>query len=172
MKYLTAYRMCPDDHPLLVERLRKMYIEALSFLETHKLHPNTEEEQQAWWAALDHTSTVVHLYSPVERPWEIVGFSMVTDRGNFCTPMFALARHMRGQGLGQEIIEHYLAVANGKPLHGEQLVSNGAICHLNARLGWKVKREQDGVQYLYHPNGTDWPQSAYDEIVRYHEEER
>jgi len=170
MKKLTAYRLTPTDHPMLIERLRKLYVEALSHLATRKLHANTEVEQQAWFNNLDHAAVALHLYSPVERPWEIVGFSQVTDRGNFCTPMFALARHMRGQGLGEEIILHYLKLANGKPLHGEQLVANGAICHLNERLGWQIKREENGVQYLYHPNGTDWPQAAYDEIVRYHEE--
>lgn len=172
MKNLTAYRMKPTDHPMLVERLRKLYVEALSHLATKRLPTRTELEQQLWFSDLDHEATTIHLYSPVGRPWEIVGFSMVTDRGTFCTPMFSLTFHMRGQGLGEEIIQHYLAIANGKPLHGEQLVANGAICHLNEKLGWKVKHDAEGVQYLYHPNGTDYPQSAYDEIVRYHEENR
>jgi hypothetical protein len=169
MRKLIAYRLLADAHPALIERLRVLYNTAIPFLATHRIETQTCESQQAWWRNLDHTKVMVHLYSPVEFPWEIVAFSQVTDRGTYCTPMFALSNLWWGKGYGEEIIEHYLFVASGKPLHGEQLTSNGAICHLNKRLGWKIISERDGMQTLVHPNNRQ--QDIYDEIIRYDEED-
>jgi RimJ/RimL family protein N-acetyltransferase len=128
----------------------------------------TAEQQQAWWRNIDHKRVQVHLYSPIEQPWEIVAFSMVTDRGDFCTPMFAVSNTWWGKGYGEEIIRHYLALAEGKPLRGEQLTLNPAIQHLNKKLGWLIVAERDGTQFLVHPNGRQ--QEIYDEIIRYNEE--
>lgn len=156
-----------DTHPLFIEKLRVLYNSMIPFLATHPIKSNGVAEQQMWWKTLDHSKVTVHLYSPVDSPWEIAAFSMVTDRGAYCTPMFAIDREHWGKGYGDEIIHHYLRIANGKPLFGEQLVSNGAIRHLNARAGWQILGERNGVQSLYHPNRQ---QEIYDEIVRYSEE--
>lgn len=166
MVKLIAYRMPPDAHPALVERMRELYIASLQFF-TKPLSPPTKEEQQVWWASLDHSKVIVHLYSPVEQPWEIVAFSMLTDRGQYYTPLFAISDSWWHKGYGEDIIRHYLALASPKPLHGEELADNGAIVHLNEKAGWRVVAERNGVHYLYHPN--DKQQEAYDEIVRYHE---
>lgn len=167
MSKLIACRLLPGSHPHLVVLLGEMYNGALDQLSTKPLRRNTPEEQLAWWAALPQ-EVVVHLYSPVEEPWRIVAFSMVRDRGTFCTPMFAVVPGEHGKGYGAEIIRHYLSVAWPKPLVGSQLVSNGAIRHLNNRYGWEVTEVRDGVEYLFHPSGRDYPQSTYDEIIRYH----
>jgi GNAT superfamily N-acetyltransferase len=173
VKRLIAKRLPATASQGEVEILRELYIGAIEQLSTRPLHRNTTEEQWAWWDGLDHSKVTVHFYSTVDEPWRIIAFSMVTDRGSFCTPMFAIAKVAWGRGYGQEIIEHYLEVASPKPLYGSQLVSNGAICHLNRKNGWMVLREVDGVQMLFHPNGDSHagqthPQEAYDEIVRYH----
>jgi GNAT superfamily N-acetyltransferase len=166
---LIPHRLASDGHPHLIEQVRVLYNSTLFFLATHPISPQSKEGQQAWWKDLDHSRVVVHLYSPVESPWDIVAFSMVTDRGLYFTPMFAISNNYWGKGYGQEIIEHYLALAAGKPLRGEQLVSNGAICHLNARYGWNIVGERDGTQFLIHPNNVDRQQEVYDEMVRYWE---
>lgn len=165
---LKAYRLTPDAHPYLIERLRTLYNSAIQFLATHPIELRSREAQAAWWNSTDHDKVTVHLYSPVDNPWEIAAFSMVTDRGSFVTPMFAIAKNYWGKGYGEEIILHYLALAGGKPLRGEQLISNGAICHLNEKLGWQVLMEKEGTQFLFHPNIRQ--QEVYDEIVRYNDE--
>ena len=178
MKKLIAHRLTRDSHPALIEELRLIYNENIGDLATHPLQWLAPEVQQEWWKNLDHPNVVVHLYSPVETPWVIVAFSKVTFRlGGYATPQFAIAKGYWGRGWGSEIIAHYLQVAN-RPLYGEQLVANAAICHLNKRFGWRIIETEAGVDYLYHP-GVSTPEQAdmfnrqqeiYDEIIRYHEE--
>jgi len=166
---LTTYEMRSSDHPILVEALRVLYIEALAELATKPLVANTPEQQLAWWQGVNHMKSFFWLLFEPERPWDPVGFVKLTrhDAGYY-TPMFALAKRVHGKGYGREVIQFYLDKAKGLPLWGAQLVSNAAICHLNQEAGWIVKHEQDGVQHLFHPNHDNYPQRAYDEIVRYH----
>lgn len=168
MKDLIATRLTQDSHPALIERMRVLFNANIDSLATKPLSLQTSRSQYDWWRSLDHTKVTFHIYSPKEWPWEIVAFSMVTDRGDYCSPMFAISNLWWGRGYGEQIIQHYLLVADEKPLQGEQLASNGAICHLNEKLGWLVVREENGVQYLRHPNNRQ--QEIYDEIIRYQEE--
>ena len=169
---LHAYRLWQDSHPALIEQLRLLYIESLAELATHPIPENTPEQQQAWWQALDHTKERVWLMSTQDRPWDIIGFVKLRQHEDHVSPMFALAKRAHGQGLGEEMIRFYLErVPKNTPLRGEQLVSNGAIRHLNQKAGWIIVTERSGVETLYHPNRRDdYPQRAYDEIVRYHED--
>lgn len=189
---LIGYLLTPNAHPALLEQLRVLYIEALAELSTHPIPANTPEEQQQWWQGLDHTKERVWLMSLREKPWDIIGFVKLRKRDGYYSPMFALAKRVHGQGLGAEMIQFYLSqVPVGTPLRGEQLVTNGAIRHLNKKAGWIVMAGpgHDGVEHLYHPNNvyvydghdgfpegtvlwidTAYPQRAYDEIMRYHGE--
>ncbi len=168
---LIPYLLRKDDHPALIEALRVLYIEALAELATHPIPANTPEQQQEWWRNLDLSEETVWLMSLPESPWDIVGFVKLRHREGFYSPMFALAKRVHGQGLGREMIQFYLdAVPKGIPLLGEQLVSNHAICHLNEKAGWQVLAEREGVQSVYHPNQSDYPQRIYDELMRFRDE--
>ena len=170
MDKLIAHRLSKNSHPLLIERMRQIYNTMIPWVATRPLTPIESQPQQDWWNQLvDHTKTTFHLYSPIETPWEICAYSVVTDRGDFCTPHFAIGGAWWGRGYGAEIIQHYLEVA-AKPLYGSQLVSNAAIRHLNTKFGWHVLDTRDGVEYLHHPgvNPNIRQQEIYDEILRYH----
>lgn len=165
---LQSQLLHANSDPIYIEIMRCIYNVTLPQTATKPIAPKTSEEQFNWWCNLDHNKVRVHIYREVERPWNIVAWSMVTDRGNYCTPMFAIHPQFWGLGYGEEIIYHYLQVA-GKCLQGSQLKSNGAICHLNARNGWRVVGEDGDVQLLLHDGPDNYPQRAYDEILRYHE---
>lgn len=164
---LYAYKMVENDHLALVEVLRNLYNSSIPYF-TKPLNANTWDQQHEWWMKLDFSKVQIHLYSRRSHPWEIIAFSMLTDHGDYVSPVFGVTAQYHGQGYGSEIIEHYLQLANGKPLRGAQLKSNGPICTLNRRMGWRVVSEDDDVQYLEHPNNRE--QEIYDEIVRYSRE--
>lgn len=125
--------------------LRRIYNENREALATVPLPERTEEEQRDWWCLLDHSRVRLWLHFEGE---EVIGFSMLTDRGGFETPMFAIAKEHQRKGYARAFIEHYLQKATS-PLAGSQLVSNERICRLNAMYGWQVMWERGGVQYLY-----------------------
>lgn len=143
--------------PTLLDRVRVLYNDAIPFLETKPLHPLKRDEQLEWWRGLNHNETRLWVYTLREgTDPTIVGFLKLTDRGSYVTPLFVLDKKYWGRGLGEEIIQHYLQQAKPKPLRGSQLVSNGAICHMNKKAGWMIDHTTEaGVQHLYHPNGTN-----------------
>lgn len=150
--------------------MRQIYAATIEALETKPLPHRSPEDQYLWWQGLDHGMSRFFLYSPVEQPWEIVAFSMITRRGKYSTPMFAIHPFFHGRGYGREIIQHYIQEADG-PLAGEQLVSNETIRYLNSEAGWNVVSSNGIVEKLWHPGphaDVDPMQDAYDEIIRYH----
>ena len=105
MKKLIAYRLYKNAHPLLIDKLRRLYNESLLMLSTKPLAPKTPREQQWWWDSLDFEKVTVHLYSLLSNPWgDVVAFSMVTNRGDHCTPMFAIDPAYWGMGLGISVV--------------------------------------------------------------------
>jgi hypothetical protein len=166
MKLLTAHRLTPASHPVLLDRMREIYNLNISYLATKPLAYIDRAQQLKWWRELDHTKNIVHIYSPIDSPWAICAFSKVTDRGDHCTPIFAIGGAWWGRGFANEIIEHYLSLS-AKPFRGEQLTSNAPICHLNEKFGWQIESTADGVDTLYHPARQ---QEIYDEILRYQSE--
>lgn len=184
MKKLIAHRVTLASHPLLIEIVRAIFNANIADLATKPLHVLEQDEQQEWWKNLDHQNVQLHVYSPVEQPWQIVAFSLVRNHGHFSTPQFAIAGGYSGRGYGTEIIQHYIEVA-GQPLYGQQLVANEAIRHMNQKAGWKVLYEREGVEYLFHPGRAPFlpcpciactsaddarQREIYDEIVRYSQE--
>jgi GNAT superfamily N-acetyltransferase len=162
---LRPIRLRPDSDPLLIETMRQIYVSALADF-TKPLLPPTPAEQQAWWANLDHSKVKAFLWRLDDRPWEVVGFSMVRDHGPVASPIFALDPPYRGKGYAHQIIVHYIAVA-GKPLRGEQLVANEAIRALNAQHGWTVLSSDGRVEKLYHPGiGSSIGYPDYDAILK------
>ena len=149
---LKAHRIDRSVDPLIVERMRLISNISLPETSTRPSEPKTAVEQQAWWQSLDHSKRIVTLYRPENEPWEIAAFSVVTDRGDHCTPYFATDPRYRGQGIGEQIIRHYLSISP-KQLYGEALAANEPIHHLNMRLGWKTIgfRDNGKVELLYHP---------------------
>jgi len=166
---LTAHRI---TEPWQVERMRQIYNETLPDLATRPgLTPRTEAAQQEWWSEV-HDHAVAHLYSPITEPWKFVAFSLVQWKpGGIVTPLFAIETAWQGRGLGRQIIDHYLKIANA-PLAGSALTSNRAIMHLNERAGWQQLAERDGVALLYHPgpHPTDdaRQREIFDAIMEYH----
>lgn len=168
LESLYARPLLPHDHPALVEILRRLYNDALNALNTKDLHYNTEMDQWLWWLRLDHHTTKIHLYSPINEPWNIIAFSMVTDHGSYCSPMFAIASGYHGRGYGEQIIQHYLFLAGQKPLHGSQRMDNQPIRHLNKRNGWIVVKTEGDIEHVYHPNPGQTQEEINREILRYH----
>jgi hypothetical protein len=113
----------------------------------------TYEAQQQWWNE-NKAHLKAYLYEPVDRPGKFVAFLVLRDRGGFFTPTIAIQKEEWGNKYGQEIIHDYIAKANA-PLAGSQLQSNGAICHINKKVGWQIwgQEEQPAgtVDLLYHP---------------------
>lgn len=153
--------------PLIVEEMRRIYNASLDEVATKPLTPKSPQEQHDWWVSLDHDNVEVSLYRPFGMPWAVAAFSIVRDRGDHCTPFFCTNPEYRGMGIGRQIISHYLSIAK-KPLHGEQLVSNGAIRHLNKQFGWQVvgTRDNGRVECLQHP-GINPPYPDYKELADY-----
>lgn len=161
---LRPIRLTLESDPCLIETMRQIFVSAIPDF-TKSLVPPTPVEQQAWWANLDHSKVKVFLWRLDERPWEVVAFSMVTDRGEYATPIFAIDSYYRGRGFARQIIRHYITTAN-KPLRGEQLSTNAAICRLNAEAGWRVVGTVGTIQLLEHdgPNSPTYPR--YDLLLR------
>lgn len=121
----------------------------------------TPEGQREWWYSLD--PAVVRVWVWDNEAGETVGFSMLTDHGTYMSPVFAISKKFMGMGYGRLIIQHYLENA-GKPLKGEQRVDNPAIRYLNARAGWRILYEKDGIEYLEHDGPKTFPD--YDAILK------
>jgi len=155
---LRPTQLTRDSDPILIEALRPILNASLPYL-TKSLGWMSAVEQHRWWRTEDHARVKVFLWRDDERPWEPVAFSMITDHGDFASPFFAVARDHWSNGYGDAIIKHYIETA-GKPLRGQQLVSNGAIRKLNARNGWVVVRKSTAlwtnpdIEYLEHPGPT------------------
>ena len=132
----------------------EIYNEAIPHLATKPLAPQTPEEQLAWWEGLDHEKTKLYVYDEPGKPYDVVAFLLLTDRGDHFTPMFALHKDTRGKGYGPWLVQDYLNLAKPKPLRGSALISNPTINKINAALGWQVVGSHDGVLELFHPNGS------------------
>lgn len=148
---------------MFIEVLRTLYITSIAQLSTKPLVPPTREEQLEWWRGLDHSKVRVWLWFTGYRGREVAAFSMLTDRGSHATPMFAISPEYHGRGFARKIIKHYIAEA-GKPLRGEQLVSNDRIRRLNAEAGWRVTSATDTVEYLEHDGPKTYPD--YDALLK------
>ena len=144
-----------------VEIMRQIYNNNLDALSTkEKLKYKTSAEQINWWNNLDHTKVMSWLYyDENDKP---IGFLLLTDRGRFNTPMFALFKEEWGKGYGARIIQDYI-LQSTKPLAGSQLQSNKAICHLNKKFGWMIISSENGVDYLFRPEYY-----TYNDICVYH----
>jgi len=155
---LRPTQLTRDSDPVLIEIMRNLFAAGTSGYSREVFIP-TAPEQQEWWKTLPHDKVKAFLWRDDERPWEIVAYSLITDCGTFASPVFAVAPMFQGRGYGDQIIKHYIATA-GKPLRGQQLVSNGAIRKLNARNGWVVVRKSTAlwtnpdIEYLEHPGPT------------------
>lgn len=135
-----------------LEAMRLILNECLEFM-TKPMGPVTREQQQDWWQTLP--LRVLRFKAFVyehPRDYGIVAFSLLQWKKNgTITPLFGITKSARGQGIARQIIQHYLAEADG-PLHGEQLATHTAICKLNEEAGWQITAQVGNVQYLYHPN--------------------
>jgi GNAT superfamily N-acetyltransferase len=152
--------------------MRQIFNATLPALSTIPLTAKSAEEQQAWWNGRDPALVRGFLYSPVAWPWEMVAFSLLTQRDGFTTPLFAIDPAWQGRGYGAEIIRHYIAEARG-PLAGSALRANAAISHLNAKAGWIEVGGDTKVAQLYHPGAVEdrdatRQQEIYDSIMEYH----
>lgn len=141
------------SEPWQVELMRHIYNDNLDMLSTKPLPHRTYEAQQEWW--LENRGHLrAWLYEPIDRPGKFVAFLVLRDRGGFITPIMAMQKEEWGNKYGQEIINDYILKANA-PLAGTQLQSNGAICHINKKVGWQIwgQAEQPAgtVDLLYHP---------------------
>jgi len=151
--------------PILIEALRAIYVRTLSGF-TKPLPPPTPAEQLKWYTSLDHNAVRIWLWRDSERPWEAVAFTMLTEHPAYMSPVFGIDPAFQGRGWARHIIQHYIREAHGKPLHGEQLVSNIAIRKLNAEAGWRVCSEQDGIEYLRFPGRDERSYPDYDAILK------
>lgn len=150
MKLLNSISIETSKH---VDIMRHIYNDNLDMLATVPIPFRTYEEQQEWWNS-NKSILKAFLYESVEKRGNFVAFAVLTNRGNFYTPIIAIKKEEWGKGYGKEIILDYIEKANG-PLAGSQLQSNSAICHLNAKIGWQivgqVKLECGSIDLLYHP---------------------
>lgn len=139
--------------PWQVELMRHIYNDNLDMLSTKPLPYRTYEAQQAWWNE-NKTDLQAYLYEPVDRPGKFVAFLVLRNRGGFYTPIIAIQKEEWGHKYGHEIIDDYIHKANA-PLAGTQLQSNGAICHINKKVGWQIWGEAESpagkIDLLYHP---------------------
>jgi hypothetical protein len=156
-----------------VEIMRNIYNDNLDMLSTRPLPYRNFEEQQQWWKENKHILKAF-LYEPIEQPGNYIAFLVLTDRGLFDTPIIAIKKEEWGSGYGQEIVLDYIYKAN-RPLAGSQLQSNGAICHINKKVGWQIigqKEQPVGiVDLLYHPGvnpNIENPQEVYQAILKHH----
>jgi len=133
--------------------MRELFNENLDMLATVPLKLQTYDEQQEWWSKNKHCIKA-YLYESMDCLGTFIAFSMLTDRDGFFTPIIAIHRECWGKGYGMEIISDYIEKANG-PLAGSQLESNGAICHMNSKVGWqivgKVEKQGNVIDLLFHP---------------------
>lgn len=133
-----------------VEAMRVIFNACREFM-TKPFEPITIEQQAKWWKELPNT---VRRYKAFiyREDGEIVAYSLLQwHNDGRITPLFGISASARGHNLARQIIQHYLAEADG-PLYGEELSSHKAIIKLNKEAGWKLLREENGVRYLYHPN--------------------
>lgn len=136
-----------------LEAMRQILNECRPFL-TKPIPEISWEEQQAWWMNLERTTRryKAFVYFFDDQPDDRIAFSLLQWKPEgITTPLFGIRERARGHNIARKIIQHYLKEAEG-PLHGEQLVSHAAICRMNEEAGWQITREENGVQYLYHPN--------------------
>jgi hypothetical protein len=169
MKKLNSFAV---SEPWQIEIMRDIYNENLDMLATIPIPYRSFEEQQTWWEN-NKQKVKAFLYEPVAQPGKFIAFSLLTDRGDFCTPIMAIKKNEWGKGYGTEIINDYIKKANG-PLAGSQLQSNAAICHMNKKVGWQiidqVKQSNGFVDLLYHPGinpAKDNQKLIYDKIIKY-----
>lgn len=155
-----------------VEIMRHIYNDNLDMLATTSIPFRSYEEQQDWWSE-NKNNLKAYLYEDTQKSGNIIAFSVLTNRGNFYTPIIAIKKNEWGKGYGKEIIADYIEKAEG-PLAGTQLQSNLAICHLNKKFGWQIighsKQPNGMIDFLYHPGSNpDKKQdnSIYQEIVEY-----
>jgi GNAT superfamily N-acetyltransferase len=165
-------KIVPVETLSQVEHMRLIYNENLAELSTRPLPERTYEEQVAWWNGLDRQKVKAWLH--YDEPYRLIGFSMLTHRDGFATPMFAIRKAEQGQGYGWSFIRHYIEKA-GSPLAGAQLQSNKAICHMNEKLGWEIIKSKDGVDYLFNNANTErWSTrmmiGTFDQVMKYFEE--
>ena len=150
---MTKLKAIPIVDSSQVEVMRHIYNENLDSLSTKQLPYRNYEDQQQWWETNKHVLTGF-LYEAIDRPDVCVGFLVLRDRGEFCTPTIALRQQDWGKGYGKEIVYDYIEKANG-PMAGSQLKSNAAICHLNQKTGWQIlgerEEEKGTVELLFHP---------------------
>jgi len=138
--------------PIQVEVMRNIYNDNLDTLATRPIPYRSYEEQQEWWNSNKH-NLKAYLYELIDKPGKYVAFLVLTDRGLFDTPIIAIKKEDWGSGYGQEIVNDYIEKAN-RPLAGSQLQSNGAICHINKKVGWQIvgtcNQPNGMVDLLYH----------------------
>jgi len=169
MEKLISYRVVSSEH---VEAMRIIYNDNLDMLATMPLPVRSYQDQQDWWKE-NHTKIRGYLYEAANKPGVPIAFLILTNRGRFHTPVFAIGKESWGKGFGIEIIKDYLRIA-GTPLAGSQLQSNVAICHLNQKAGWQivgsVDTPQGKIDLVFHPgmaaNATDI-ESIREEIIHY-----
>ncbi len=171
---MKKLKSTPIAEPWQVEIMRHIYNDNLDMLATRPLEPNDYHAQQDWWNA-NKSHLRGYLYEPLDRPGKFVAFLVLTDRGSFDTPIVAIQKEEWGGGYGQEIIRDYIEKAN-RPLAGSQLQSNGAICHINRKVGWQIvgtRTLENGeiVDLLYHPGinpHVENPEGIRETILKYH----
>lgn len=167
MSKLKSIRITTIYH---VDEMRKIYNDNLDTLATMPLPYRSFDEQQKWWN--DNSNILEGYLYKDSNSCNYFAFSLLTNRGNFKTPIIAIKKDYWGNGYGKEIIIDYINKACS-PLAGSQLKSNGAICHLNKKLGWEIVGEAlqptGIIDLLYHP-GIDKSKSTNDvrsEIINY-----
>lgn len=153
-----------------VDIMRQIYNDNLDTLSTTFLPYRTYDEQQSWWDE-NKDNLDAFLYKE-SQDGQYVAFLVLTNRGNFKTPIIAIKKDYWGKGFGKYIIEDYIKKANS-PLAGSQLQSNGAICHLNKKIGWEIvgtaEQPNGTIDLLFHPgiNKNVNLQNIREEIINY-----
>ncbi len=159
---LTSIRVRNLKH---VDALRQIYNDNLDMLATVSLPYRSPQEQISWWNESKHHMRA-YLFEATAYPDKYIGFITLTDRGEFMTPILAVARDYWAKGYGSQMIKAYIHLAR-KPLAGSQLVSNAAIRHMNAKHGWIIVGKADSpggeIELVYHP-GTSRKHPGTDDI--------
>ena len=144
----------PVSTPQELEAMRCIFNFCIPFM-TKPFSPITPEQQGKWWSELQKTHYKAFVYR--DSTGKIVAYSLLQwHKDKSTSPLFGIAEGEQGHNYAREIIQHYLSEAGG-PVAGEELSSHTAMIKLNQEAGYLFIKEENGVRYLYNPNGKYLP---------------
>lgn len=104
------------------------------------------EQQQAWWAALDHAGTKVWLFRESATD---IGYGLVRlENGRAWCSLAVLPRY-QGQGYGTQIYR-WLALSQAWDMYAEILADNTPSIRAALRAGYQVAYAADKHAVLVH----------------------